>query len=78
MKHPMPGILDNTHPGCFYGPNDEYGIVPIMGSSQYMVLGPNDGACVQLKKCRTVDTAKKWIDQRVASLQGGRKRRRRS
>jgi len=66
-KQEMPSILGNTHPGCFYGPDHEYGIVPIAGSSQYMILGPNGGACVQLKKCRTVETAKKWIDKRLKS-----------
>ena len=39
-----------------------------MSSSQYMVLGPNGGACVQLKKCRTVDTLMKWIDKRVGPV----------
>ena len=28
-KFPMPSILGNTHPGCYYGPEGEYGIVPI-------------------------------------------------
>jgi len=64
-KFPMPGIFDNTHPGCYYGPDGEYGIVPIIGSSQYMVLGPDGDACVQLKVCRTVETAKKFIDKRL-------------
>jgi len=64
-KFPMPGIFDNTHPGCYYGPKGEYGIVPIIGSSQYMVLGPDGDACVQLKVCRTVETAKKFIDKRL-------------
>lgn len=62
-KDPMPGILDDTHPGCFY--KKEYGIVPMIGSKRYMVLGPENGICVQLKVCNSIETAKKWIDKRV-------------
>ena len=60
-KDPMPGILDDTHPGCFY--KKLYGIVPIIGSKRYAVLGPdNNGTCVHLKTCNSVETAKKFID----------------
>ena len=48
-------------------PEGEYGIVPICGSSQYMVLGPNGGVVFNLRKCRTVETAKNWIDKRLKS-----------
>jgi len=62
-KDPMPGILDDTHPGCFY--KEYYGIVPIIGSKRYAVIGPDkEGTCVYLKTCNTVETAKKWIDNR--------------
>lgn len=61
-KDPMPGILDDTHPGCFYG--EYHAIVPIMGSKRYAVIGPDkEGNCTYLKTCNTVDTAKKWIDK---------------
>jgi len=62
-KDPMPGILDDTHPGCFY--REVYGIVPIMGSKRYMVLGPENNTCAQLKVCNSVESAKKWIDNRI-------------
>ena len=62
-KDPMPGILDDTHPGCFY--KKVYGIVPIAGSKRYAVLGPDkEGVCIYLKTCNSVETAKKWIDRR--------------
>lgn len=62
-KDPMPGILDDTHPGCFY--KEVYGIVPIAGSKRYAVIGPNkEGICVYLKTCNAVKSAKKWIDNR--------------
>ena len=62
-KDPMPGILDDIHPGCFY--KELYGIVPIAGSKRYAVIGPDkEGTCVYLKTCNTVETAKKWIDNR--------------
>jgi len=59
-KDPMPGILDDIHPGCFY--REVYGIVPIIGSKRYAVIGPKNGVCMQLKVCNSVKTAKKWID----------------
>jgi len=55
-KDPMPGILDDVHPGCFY---KNYGIVPIANSKRYMVVSGYEG---QLKVCNTVESAKKWID----------------
>lgn len=62
-KDPMPGILDNTHPGCFY---KDHGIVPIINSKRYMVIGPDgNGNCVQLKICNGVDSAKKWITTKL-------------
>jgi len=71
-KDPMPGILDNTHPGCFY---KEHGIVPIANSKRYMVIGPDGGKCVQLKVCNSVDSAKKFINLRTrgASRRAGHK-----
>lgn len=54
----MPGILDDTHPGCFY---KDYGIVPIIKSKRYMVVSGHEG---QLKICNNVETAKKFIDSR--------------
>ena len=60
-KDPMPGILDDTHPGCFYG--EYHAIVPIAGSKRYAVIGPDkEGECRYLKTCNSVDTAKKFID----------------
>jgi hypothetical protein len=62
-KDPMPGILDDTHPGCYY--REYYVIAPIIGSKRYAVIGPNkEGTCVYLKTCNTVESAKKWIDKR--------------
>jgi ABC-type phosphate transport system ATPase subunit len=61
-KDPMPGILDDVHPGCFY---KDHGIVPIINSKRYVVIGPDGtGNCTQLKVCNNVDTAKKWIRNR--------------
>jgi hypothetical protein len=49
-KDPMPGILDDTHPGCYYG--EYHAIVPIMGSKRYAVIGPDkEGNCTYLKTC---------------------------
>jgi hypothetical protein len=62
-KQPMPGILGDTHPGCFY---KDHGIVPIINSKRYMVIGSDgQGNCVQLKVCNSVESAKKFIDKRT-------------
>jgi len=58
-KDPMPGILDDTHPGCFYR---DYGIIKIAGSKRYMVVSGYEG---QLKICNSVESAKKFIDRKV-------------
>jgi hypothetical protein len=58
-KDPMPGILDDTHPGCFY---KDYGIIQIAGSKRYMVVSGYEG---QLKICNSVESAKKFIDRKV-------------
>ena len=63
-KDPMPRILDDTHPGCFY--KELYGIIPIIGSKRYAVIGPNkEGNYTQLKVCNSVETAKKFIDRNI-------------
>ena len=58
-KDPMPGILDDRHPGCFY---KDHGIIQVAGSKRYMVVSGYDG---QLKICNSVESAKKFIDLRT-------------
>ena len=64
MKYPPNFyILDpEQQPQGFYSNCGNYAAVPIACSKQFMVLGPNkDGMCVQLKKCRTKESAHKFI-----------------
>ena len=64
MKYPPNFyILDSKQQSLgFYSNCGNYAAVPIARSKQFMVIGPNkDGKCVQLKKCRTKETAVKFI-----------------
>lgn len=55
-KWPMPGILNNKHPGCVY---KDCGIVPY--GNRYMLIVNGE----QVKLCNSVETAKKFIDRNV-------------